>query len=68
MGPVRKNAENFSTKALAMKVVLFEIKWSALAYERQKLLRFKHWGHFDDWGDKYTFTNASNEESEEKGP
>ena len=43
-----KNAENFSTKALAMKVVLFAIWRSALAYERQKLLRFQPWGHFGD--------------------
>ena len=52
-----------------MKVVVFAIKWSALAYERQKHWgHFDYWGHFGDWGDKYPFTNASNEESEEKGP
>ena len=36
-----QNAENFSTKALAIKVVLFTIWWSALAYETMKLLRFE---------------------------
>ena len=36
-----KNAENFSTKALAMKVVLFTIWWSALACEKLKLLIFE---------------------------
>ena len=36
---VMKNAENFSTKALAIKVVLFAIWWSVLAYESQKLLK-----------------------------
>ena len=49
-----------------MKVVLFTILWSALAYETLKLLRFEpmnieyfgdwgdfdfgDWGHFGDWG------------------
>ena len=31
---IKKNAENFSTKALAIKVVPFILWWSALAYER----------------------------------
>ena len=35
-----KNAENFSTKALAINVVLFALWWSALANDRIKLLRF----------------------------
>ena len=35
-----KNAENFSTKALAINVVLFALWWSALTYDRLKLLRF----------------------------
>ena len=34
-----KNAENFSTKALAIKVVLFAFWRSTLAYERQKLMK-----------------------------
>ena len=34
---LEKNAENFSTKALAINVVLFAIWWRALAYERLKL-------------------------------
>ena len=35
-----KNAENFSTKALAINVVLFALWWRALANDRLKLLRF----------------------------
>ena len=35
-----KNAENFSTKALAINFVLFALWWSALANDRLKLLRF----------------------------
>ena len=37
---ILKNAENFSTKALAINVVLFALWWSALTYDRLKLLRF----------------------------
>ena len=36
----KKNAENFSTKALSINVVLFALWWSALTYDRLKLLRF----------------------------
>ena len=37
-----KNAENFSTKALAIKFLLFALWWRALADERLKLLRLSH--------------------------
>ena len=42
-----QNAENFSTKALAIKVVLFVIWWSALANER---LFWRDWGERGDFG------------------
>ena len=44
-----KNAENFSTKALAMKVMLFTIWWSAEVIEIWAIEYFGDWSHFGDW-------------------